>query len=108
MDETSLNEDNPHYGCDALNPICKPPLSGSTAQCVCSGADMTCTISESTRCVTPDGTKTDPMYGTCMCGSDPTCTQGGVIPRCFVDSSSTEPDIGIKSGTSCQVHNFFR
>ena len=103
--ETALTEDNPHYGCDALNPICKPPISGSTAQCVCSGTDTKCTISESTRC-DATGTVSDPMDGTCKCGANNECDKISSTPACLRESDGSEPTEGDKTGTSCQVYQF--
>ena len=92
---------NPHYGCDDLNPICKPPSSETEAQCVCTNNADKCDITISTIC-DASGTALDPMDGTCKCGNNPFCNSP-TKPSCLLNSDGQVPDPGTTEA-SCQVY----
>ena len=93
---------NPHYGCDDLNPICKPPSSETEAQCVCTNNADKCDITISTIC-DASGTASTPMDGTCKCGMDPFCDSLSNKPSCLLSSDGQEPSVGATEA-SCQVY----
>ena len=104
--DAALSATNPHYGCDGLKPICKPPSSGTDAQCVCATSnDATCMMPESTQC-TASGSASSPTDGTCMCGSASICAPASTTPSCLLTSDGQTPTVGAASGTSCQVYPF--
>ena len=95
---------NPHYGCDNLNPICKPPDSETTeAQCVCTNDANQCEITVSTIC-TASGSAATPVDGECTCGNAvPSCDPTSPTPSCLRTSNGTVPDVGA-TAVSCQVY----
>ena len=93
---------NPHYGCDDLNPICKPPSSETEAQCVCTNNADKCDMTISTIC-DASGTASTPMDGTCKCGIDPFCDSSSK-PSCLLKADGQLPAVGT-TDASCQVYN---